>query len=93
MAATQMACLKPSGTEGPIRDALKSASRFTIARARLELFDAAGTRVAAFVAGSQASSTSPAAGLAGTSWQLVKFEGSDDTTRVARTNCSSARSH
>jgi para-nitrobenzyl esterase len=36
--------------------------------------------LAAFVAGSQASSGAPAAGLAGTSWQLVKFEGSDDTT-------------
>lgn len=47
---------------------------------RLELFDAKGTRVAAPVAASQppASSTSP--GLAGTSWQLVEFEGGDDTT-------------
>jgi heat shock protein HslJ len=80
MAATQMACLKPSGTEEPIRDALKSASRFTIAGDRLELFDAAGTRLAAFVAGSQESSGAPAAGLAGTSWQLVKFEGGDGAT-------------
>jgi heat shock protein HslJ len=80
MAATQMACLKRSGTEGPIREALKNTSRFTIAGDRLVLFDAGGTRVAAFVAGSQASSGAPASGLAGTSWQLVKFEGSDDTT-------------
>lgn len=80
MVGTQMACLNPSGTEGPFRDALKSASRITIAGDRLELLDATGTRLAAFVAGSQTSDTSPASGLVGTSWQLVKFQGSDDTT-------------
>ena len=37
-------------------------------------------RLAAFAAGGQASASSPSAGLAGTSWQLVKFQGSDDTT-------------
>jgi heat shock protein HslJ len=78
MAGTQMACLNPSGTEAPFRDALKSATRLTVAGDRLELFDATGTRLAAFVGGSQASS--PSSGLAGTSWQLVKFQGSDDTT-------------
>jgi heat shock protein HslJ len=80
MAGTQMACLDPSGTEGPFRDALKGATRLTVAGDRLELFDAAGTRLAAFVAGNQASVPSPPSGLAGTSWQLVKFQGSDDTT-------------
>src|SRR5262245_5957628 len=30
MAGTQMACLKPTGTEEPLRDALKNASRLTI---------------------------------------------------------------
>jgi heat shock protein HslJ len=80
MAATQMACLNPSGTEGPFRDALKSGSRFNITGDRLELFDATGMGVATFVAGNQGSVSSPSPGLAGTSWQLVKFEGSDDKT-------------
>jgi heat shock protein HslJ len=55
MAETRMACLNPTGTEGPFRDALKNATRLTIVGDRLELFDAAGTRLAAFVAGSQPS--------------------------------------
>jgi heat shock protein HslJ len=79
MAGTQMACLNPSGTEGPFRAALKSATRVRITGDRLELSDAAGTRLAAFAAGSQPSAASPSPGLTGT-WQLVKFEGSDDTT-------------
>ena len=82
MAATQMACLKSSGTEEPFHAALKSASRLTIAGDRLELFDAAGKRLAAFVAGTQPSAPASGAvtGFAGTSWQLVKFQSMDDTT-------------
>ena len=80
MAGTQMACLNASGTEGPFRDALNNASRLTIAANRLDLFDAAGMRLATFEAGSDPSAVTPSAGLAGTSWQLVKFQGSDDTT-------------
>ncbi|MPY90940.1 MAG: META domain-containing protein [Luteitalea sp.] len=38
------------------------------------------TRLAAFAAASQASVPSTSPGLAGTSWQLVEFQGSDDTT-------------
>ena len=53
MAGTQMACPNPNGTEGPFRDALKNASRLTVVGDRLELLDAAGTRLAAFEAGSQ----------------------------------------
>src|SRR5262245_36069262 len=59
MAGTQMACLNPSGTEGPLRDALTNASRLTVARDRLELFDVAGTRLAAFVAGNEPSASTP----------------------------------
>lgn len=44
MAGTQMACLNPIETERPFRDALKSATRLTLAGDRLELFDAMGTR-------------------------------------------------
>ena len=79
MAGTQKACLNPSGTEGPFRDALKSATRWTVAGDRLELFDSSGTRLAMFTA-SQASGSAPSSGLGGSSWQLVKFQGSDDTT-------------
>jgi heat shock protein HslJ len=69
MAATRMACVNTAAVEEAFRSALKSASRFTIAGDRLELFDAAGTRVGAFVAGTQ---TAAAPGLSGTSWQLVR---------------------
>jgi para-nitrobenzyl esterase len=44
-----------------------------------KLFDRHGTRLAAFSAVIQTSG-SPQSLLAGTSWQLVKFQGSDDTT-------------
>jgi heat shock protein HslJ len=37
-------------------------------------------RLAALIAGTQASVPSPSPELAGTSWQLVKFQGSDETT-------------
>jgi heat shock protein HslJ len=77
---TQMACVNAVDIERPFRDALKSASRLTVTGDRLELFDATGTRLAAFVAGTQPSVPSPSSELAGTSWQLVKFQGSDDTT-------------
>jgi len=80
MAATQMACLKPSGTEEPFHAALKNATRLTITGDRLELFDAAGTQLAAFLAGRPPSDSTPSSPLAGTSWQLVKFQSMDDTT-------------
>ena len=80
VAATQMACLKSSGTEEPFHAALKNASRLTITGDRLELFDRAGTQLAAFVAGSPPSDSAPPSPLAGTSWQLVKFQSMDDTT-------------
>jgi heat shock protein HslJ len=77
---TKMACLPPSGTEQPFRDALKAARRLTIAGDRLDLFDDKGTRVASFAAGNREAVPSSSAGLAGTSWQLVAFRGGDDTT-------------
>lgn len=83
VAATQMACIKSSGTEEPFREALKDAARLTVEGGRLELFDAKGTRLGAFVAVSKASTSSPSPfAFTGTSWQLVKFQGSDDTTLV-----------
>jgi len=86
MAGTQMACANMEATEGPFRDALKNASRLTVKGDRMELFDAAGTRLAAFVAGTRPSDSSKPGetkaltGFAGTSWQLVKFQSMDDTT-------------
>jgi heat shock protein HslJ len=79
MGATQKACLDSPETERGFRAALKSASRWRIDGGRLELFDAAGARVAAFAARSQASPPN-ANTLQGTRWQLVRFQGSDGTT-------------
>jgi uncharacterized lipoprotein YbaY len=79
MAGTQMACPNTGEIERTFRDALNRATRLTVAGDRLELSDATGKRVAAFTAG-QTSLPSTSAGLTGTSWQLVKFEGGDDTT-------------
>ena len=80
MLATQMACVDSSGIEEPFREALKRAVRVSLTGNRLELFDAAGARVVAFVADGDASAPAPAPGLAGTSWQLVKFESGDEST-------------
>jgi heat shock protein HslJ len=74
-----MACLNSSDTEGPFRDALKNATRFMIAGDRLTLFDAANTPLAVFTANRHASA-SPTPSLDGTSWQLVRFQGSDGRT-------------
>ena len=80
-AATGMACINAAAEiERAFRDALKRAMRLTIAGDRLDLFDAAGNRVAAFTAGAQASTPSNSRHSRGTSWQLVKFQGSDGTT-------------
>jgi para-nitrobenzyl esterase len=81
MAATGMACIDSAAeVERAFRNALKRAMRLTIAGDRLDLFDAAGNRVASFTAGAQASTQPNSPSLAGTSWQLVKFQGSDGTT-------------
>ena len=80
IAGTQMACIDTGNVERAFHDALKTATRLTRAGERMTLSDAAGTRVAVFTAGAQASPPSTSRGLEGTSWQLVKFQGSDDTT-------------
>jgi para-nitrobenzyl esterase len=61
------------------RAALKSATRLTVAGDRLELSDATGNRVGAFTAAAQPSQPAASSELQG-AWQLVKFQGSDDTT-------------
>jgi len=57
MAGTLMACPNTSGTEQAFRNALKYASRLTVTGDRLELLDAAGTRLAVFTAGRQQSAS------------------------------------
>lgn len=51
--STRMACIDTGETERAFREALKAATRLTIAGDRLELFDATATRVAAFSATTQ----------------------------------------
>lgn len=76
LASTQTACLNSSEIERAFRDALRSAARLVRTGNRLELFNASGRRLAAF-AGSEPAGSGP---LAGTSWQLVRFQGGNDTT-------------
>ena len=79
MAGTLMACINASAEiDRAFREALKSATRLTVVGERLVLFDTAGNRVAVFTAGAQASGA--ATPLAGTSWQLVKFQAGDEKT-------------
>jgi putative lipoprotein len=56
VAGTRMACADTAEIEGAFQAALKGTVRFRIAGDRLELLDASGARVAAFVPGSQGAS-------------------------------------
>jgi heat shock protein HslJ len=76
LAGTQTACLNNSETPRAYRDALRSAARLVVTGSRLVLFDASGRLLAVF-AGTDPAGSGP---LAGTSWQLVRFQGSDNTT-------------
>jgi heat shock protein HslJ len=80
LAGTQMACINIGNTDQTFRDALKRATRVTAAADRLQFSDAAGTRLAVFAARQQSSQPTTSSDLAGTSWQLVNFRGSDGTT-------------
>jgi heat shock protein HslJ len=80
MGGTQMACINTGATDRAFRDALKNTTRFVRTGDRLELFDATGTRVAAFAGRTDAATPVASGGLTDTSWQLVKFQGSDGTT-------------
>jgi putative lipoprotein len=55
IAGTRMACSDSAEIEGAFQAALKGTARFRVASDRLELLDASGTRVAAFVPGAQVS--------------------------------------
>ena len=79
MAGTQMACIDASAEiERAFREALKNATRLTVVGERLILFNTAGNRIAVFTAVAQASGAPTP--LAGTSWQLVKFQAGDEKT-------------
>lgn len=73
MMGTLMGCPNVGDVDRAFREALASASRLSVVGDRLELFDAAGKRVALFAARTQAAS----GGLDNTSWQLVKFQSGD----------------
>ena len=79
MVGTQMACTDMGGREQEFRSSLEAARRWTIAGDRLELFDEAGTAVAAFEGRIPAPSPVTTPSLQGTAWQLVRFQGGDDT--------------
>ena len=76
LAGTQAACLNRSEIERAFREALRTAARMVVTGNRLEIFNASGRRTAAFEGRDQAGSGP----LAGTSWQLVRFQGGDDTS-------------
>ena len=76
LSGSQTACLNSSEIERAFRDALRSAARLARNGNRLELFNASGRRLAVFT-GTEPAGSGP---LAGTSWQLVRFQGGDDTT-------------
>jgi para-nitrobenzyl esterase len=78
IAATRMAC-PPNPIEDGFRDALERAGRWAISRNRLELRDAAGSRLAVFEARAAAPVPASSVPLEGTAWKLVRFQGSDDT--------------
>jgi putative lipoprotein len=80
MAGTQMACPDSADIERGVRAALTGASRWVIVGDRLELFDGAGARLAAFEARSQTPGAATSPPLQGTAWRLVRFQGGDDTT-------------
>ena len=82
MAGTQMACANTAGTERMFGEVLQGTSRWRIVGDRLELFSAAGTRLAIFASRAQTPPQTASLRLQGTSWQLVKFQGSDDTART-----------
>lgn len=96
MAGTQMACIDIGDVDRAFREAMKSAARLTIIGDRLQLSDATGKPLAAFAARAEASPASTSSGLAGTSWQLVKFQGGDErhwrrtTLRNTRSNSPAA---
>jgi heat shock protein HslJ len=78
MAGTLMGCIDAAAdVERAFRDMLKTTARWRITGDRLELLNAKGTAVAAFKARPSTSSD-----LEGTSWQLVRFQGGNDTTRT-----------
>ena len=76
LTGTQAACLNRSEIERAFREALRTAARVAVTGHRLELFNASGRRTASFEGRDQAGSGP----LAGTSWQLVRFQGGDDTS-------------
>jgi heat shock protein HslJ len=75
-----IACLGGTETGRALRKALAAAHVFRIKEERLEFFDGTGTILARFAApGPKVKPSVAAPALAGTAWQLVKFQGPDNT--------------
>jgi len=79
-AGTQMACVGSGNLEQEFHAALSGARRWKISGDRLELFSAAGARLAVFQGRDQTPAPTASPSLQGTAWQLVRFKGSDDRT-------------
>lgn len=80
MAGTQMACADTGDIEQRFHTALKGTSRWRIVGSRLELMGATGSPLAVFEGRDQTPPPATPSKLQGTTWQLVRFQGSDDTT-------------
>jgi len=81
IAGTRMACPDTAETERRFQGALKGTSRWRLAGGRLEFYGATGKPLAVFER--REPPPAPAASpppLQGSSWQLVRFRGGDDTT-------------
>jgi heat shock protein HslJ len=79
VAGTMMACPDTDEISRRFHSALKGTSHWSIVGDRLQLLGATGKPLAVFEPGQPASPPASSSRLEGTSWQLVKFQGSDDT--------------
>ena len=80
LAGTQMACPDTAETERRFHSALKGTGHWRIAGNRLEFMGATGKPLAVFEGRAQTSPPSTPPTLAGTAWQLVRFQGGDGKT-------------
>jgi heat shock protein HslJ len=78
IASTQMACPDTEEVARRFQGALKGTSRWRLADGRLEFYGATGKPLAVFERRAAAPDRD-ASPLQGTSWQLVRFQGGDDT--------------
>jgi para-nitrobenzyl esterase len=78
--ATQMACPDTAEVERRVHAVLKGTSHWKIVGTRLQFFGATGKPLAVFERRAPSAPTTPAPALQDTSWQLLRFQGSDGQT-------------